>query len=82
MFATAALAVLAENHPHLSSPAESLSKRATSSEIPKVQMEEGGTVLEKIVSQLGQLLEDKMEHVRVPAAITFYCIGRETQKVE
>ncbi len=77
MLAIAALAVLAENHAHLTSPGPNPPR-----EEEEEEEEEGGGVFPDLVLRLGQLLEDDMEHIRVPAAIALHCLGREHKKVQ
>lgn len=40
------------------------------------------TVSSEVVAALEEVLEDEEVHVRVPSAITLYCMGKQTDKVD
>ena len=76
-FAIAATALLTENHTRNTAAADRLRRHATNSEVATAWQ----TVSPHLEAKLCQLLDDPVEHVRVPAAVTLYCLEKENDKV-
>ena len=74
MFAIAATSLLAEAH--AKKIADGLQRYTSTSE---TTTQEG--IPPSLTAKLCQLLEDPVERVRVPAAITLHCMGKENIKV-
>lgn len=82
MYAVAAVSVLAENQAVLAlkpRPLSGLLLESSASPRPPTPWTER-QVSAELVRELERLLSDSAVHVRVPSAITLYCLDRQTEK--